>query len=137
MESKNLNKVELIGVTRRANRRTVNQASRLFDQARLQRNRLPIGASAVERGFKRKSIGRLNKTLYNISSIPDIDPVTLKFKTKIGEDGITRKLNEAIRDYYEERMERAGVDFRIDYTDASPEAEEQVATLMAAEERLQ
>ena len=68
-----------------------------------------------------------------MSSLPDLDLDTLKFKTKIGEDDIERTLVEAVRDYYEERLERAGVDFRVNYTDASPEIEERVAVLMAAE----
>ena len=88
--------------------------------------------------FKRKSIGRLVKdpVLYNMSSLPDVDLNTLKFKTKIGQDDIERSLVEAVRDYYEERLERAGEDFRVDYTDPSPETLERIATIMAAEAEL-
>ena len=94
--------------------------------------------TAPKEDIKRKSIGRLVKdpVLYNMSSLPDVDLDTLKFKTKIGQDDIDRSLVEAVRDYYEERLERAGEDFRVDYTDPSPETLERIATIMAAEAEL-
>ena len=107
----------------------------VFNQYLNEAKKVSIRTAPENKEFKKKSIGRLVKdpVLYNMSSLPDVDLDTLKFKTKIGEDDIERTLVEAVRDYYEERLERAGVDFRVNYTDASPEIEERVAVLMAAE----
>ena len=94
--------------------------------------------TAPKEEFKRKSIGRLmkNRVLYNMSSIPDVDPQTLKFKTKLGQDDVERTLVQAVRAYLEERIARTGQDFRLEYTDTNPETFEQIATIMAAEAEL-
>ena len=125
---------ELLQEDAAGNTEVMDTYNKLLDEAA----KVSVRTAPENKEFRKKSIGRLVKdpVLYNMSSLPDLDLDTLKFKTKIGEDDIERTLVEAVRDYYEERLERAGEDFRVDYTDPSPETLERIATIMAAEAEL-
>ena len=114
-------------------RRSVEKASSLFDEARVQRGRLPIGGRAVDQEFKKRSISRLDPELFQISSLPEVDLSTLEFVSRLGENDKPENIVKVVRNYLDERMQRSGVDFRVDYTDPDPEVLEKIATLMASE----